>query len=217
MAEIVNKIFASIKTHGSLSVFLGGVIEEIIVPIPSPLISMGAGFLLIEPNLPLGKAVFKMISIVSLPFAFGATFGSLLAYGVAFLGGKPLVERVGKLFELSWGEIERVEKRFTKGKKDEFLIFILRAIPVVPVSLISATCGFLRIPPQEFLLFTFLGIVARSFILAFLGWRVGELYHNLAQGLDLVENIVSILFLVLAGAFLGLLYLKREKFLNSKS
>ena len=216
MAEIVNKIFASIKTHGSLSAFLGGVIEEIIVPIPSPLISMGAGFLLIEPNLPLGKAVFKMISIVSLPFAFGATFGSLLAYSLAFFGGKPVIDRVGRFFDLSWEEIEKAERRFTKGKKDEFLIFISRAIPVVPISLISATCGFLRIPLQEFLLFTFLGIVVRCFILAFLGWRVGEVYHNLAQGLDLVENIISIIFLVVAGAFLGFLYLKREKLKREK-
>ena len=216
MLGVIDKIFASIRSYGSVSVFLGGIVEEIIVPIPSPLISMGAGYFLIEPNLALGKALLKIVSLVSLPFSLGATFGSLLAYGISFLGGKPLIERIGKFFDLSWKEIEKAEKRFTKGKKDEFLIFILRAIPVVPVSLISATCGFLRIPLGEFLLFTLLGIVVHSFILAFLGWQVGELYHNLAYGLDRVENIVSIIFLSLAAAFLGLLYLKREKFLNSK-
>jgi len=216
MMGIVDKIFASIKTHGALSVFLGGVIEEIIVPIPSPLICMGAGYLLIEPNLSLGAAIFKIVSVISIPFAIGATLGSLLAYGVAFLGGKALIDRFGKFLDFSWKTIEIVEKRFTKGKKDEFLIFISRAIPVIPVSVISATCGFLRISPKEFLLFTFLGIILRSFILAFLGWQAGEVYHNLASGIDMVESIVSILLLLLAGGFLGFLYLKREKILNSK-
>ena len=51
MMGLIDKIFAAIKTHGMISVFLGGIIEEIIVPIPSPLICMGAGYLLIEPNL----------------------------------------------------------------------------------------------------------------------------------------------------------------------
>ena len=214
MTTVVDKIFASIKTYGVFSVFLGGVIEEIIVPIPSPLICMGAGYLLIEPNLSLGTAIFKIVSVISIPFALGATLGSLLVYGITFIGGKTLIVRFGKFFDFSWKTIEIVEKRFTKGKKDEFLIFITRAIPVIPVSVISATCGFLRIPPKEFLLFTFLGIVARSFVLAFLGWQVGEVYHNLAEGIDTIESIVTIFLLAIVGFFLGLLYLKREKILN---
>lgn len=215
MSLITNRIFFSIKSHSLLSVFLGGLIEEIIVPIPSPLISMGAGYLLIEPNFPLPQALLKILLIICLPFAFGATLGSLLAYGIAFWGGKPLIQRLGKFLDLSWKQIEKAEQKFTQGKKDEFLIFISRAIPVIPVSLISATCGFLRIPLKEFLTFTFLGIIIRCFILAFLGWQVGEVYHSLAEGIDLAENIVSILLLVFAGIFLGLLYLKREKILNS--
>ena len=214
MSGIVDKIFAAIKTHGIISVFLGGVIEEIIVPIPSPLIAMGAGYLLIEPTLPLGRALLKILVVISLPFAFGATLGSLFVYGIAFLGGKPMIIRFGKFLDLSWKKIETIEKRFTKGRKDEFLIFITRAIPVISVSVISATCGFLRIPPREFLLFTFLGIIVRSFILAFLGWQVGEVYHNLAEGIDTVESMVTIFLLALAGILLGFLYLKREKILN---
>lgn len=217
MLTIINKIFASIKTHPLISVFLGGIIEEIIVPIPSPLISMGAGYLLIEPNLSLGKALLKILRVVSFPFSFGATLGSLLAYGITFFGGKPITARFGKFFDLSWKEIEKVKERFKRGKKDELMILISRAIPVIPISLISATCGFIRIPLSKFLLFTFLGIIVRSFILAFLGWQVGEVYYRFARGIDMAENIVTILLLFFAAFFLGFLYLKREKFLNSKN
>ena len=37
----------SIRAHGAWSVFVGVIIESVIVPIPSPLIIMGAGFVLI--------------------------------------------------------------------------------------------------------------------------------------------------------------------------
>lgn len=217
MTSIIDQIFVSIKTNPLISVFMGGVIEEIIIPIPSPLISMGAGYLLIESNLPLLKALLKILVIVSLPFALGATLGSLLAYGIGYFGGKPLIIRWGKYLDLSWSQIEKVARRFTKGKKDEFLIFISRAIPVIPISLISATSGFLRISLKEFLIFTFLGIIVRSFIVAFLGWQVGEVYHNLASGIDMAENIVTVGLLSLAVAFLGFLYLKRGKILNSET
>ena len=44
------------RTHGQLSVFIGVMIEQIIVPIPSPMIIMGAGAVLILPGLSVPNA-----------------------------------------------------------------------------------------------------------------------------------------------------------------
>lgn len=46
-AQITAWILEAIKSHGMLAVILGVVIETIIVPLPSPLIIMTAGYLLI--------------------------------------------------------------------------------------------------------------------------------------------------------------------------
>ena len=51
MSEILNWIMESIRAYGAWSVFVGVIIESVIVPIPSPLIIMGAGFVLISPEL----------------------------------------------------------------------------------------------------------------------------------------------------------------------
>ena len=45
------------RAHGQLSVFVGVMIEQIIVPIPSPLIVMGAGAILIAPQLSIPQAI----------------------------------------------------------------------------------------------------------------------------------------------------------------
>lgn len=47
----MNWIMDSICAYGPRSVFVGVIIESVIVPIPSPLNIMGAGFILISPDL----------------------------------------------------------------------------------------------------------------------------------------------------------------------
>ncbi len=57
MTEIMNWIMDSIRAYGAWSVFAGVIIESVIVPIPSPLIIMGAGFILISADLKFFEAL----------------------------------------------------------------------------------------------------------------------------------------------------------------
>lgn len=41
---------ASIQAHGAWSVFIGVIVESVIVPIPSPIVIMGAGFFSHQPG-----------------------------------------------------------------------------------------------------------------------------------------------------------------------
>lgn len=210
----MNWLIEAIRTNGSLSIFLGGIIEEIIVPIPSPLVSMAGGAFLIGKE---GSVIFSLLKKVVLPFSLGATLGSSFVYLLAFFGGRFLIEKMEKYLGFNWQMVEKTRKKFIKGYKDEAAIFFLRAIPVVPVSLISGVCGVVRIDWKEFYLFTFLGLMVRSFILGFLGWQAGAAYETLVEGIDKIESLIYLLvFLVFLGV-LGFGYYKREKFFNSKS
>ena len=51
MTAMIDWIMESIRAYGPWSVFAGVIIESVIVPIPSPLIIMGAGFILISSEL----------------------------------------------------------------------------------------------------------------------------------------------------------------------
>jgi len=88
-----------------------------------------------------------------------------------------------------------MEHRFRAGQVNTS-IFFLRALPIFPLSVISAAAGLLRLPVKQFSLWTFYGAIPRCLFLGYLGWGIGETYHGIAKGLDRVESIVSGLLIV---------------------
>jgi len=207
ISEITQWIMELMRTHGQLSVFVGVMIEQIIIPIPSPLIIMGAGAILILPGLSIPNAFLQILWIIVLPGAIASTLGSYIGYMVSFYGGKALVLRFQRFLDVDWNQIERLEKRF-QGKREALSIFLSRAIPVFPISLVSIFAGLLRIPIKPFTIYTFLGSIFRCFFLGFFGWWIGATYEKAATHLDSVETIVSILMLVGMVAAFGYLYHK---------
>lgn len=198
------------KAHGQLSVFIGVMIEQIIVPIPSPLIIMGAGAILISPEFSIPNAFLQILWIIVLPGTVASTLGSYIGYTISYYGGKALVVRFQRFLDVDWGEIENLEKRFHE-KREALSIFLLRAIPVFPISLVSIFAGLIRIPIRPFTLYTFLGSIFRCFSLGFVGWWVGTTYERVATHLDSVETIISILMLIGMGAVLGYLYFRLRR------
>jgi membrane protein DedA with SNARE-associated domain len=210
ITEITQWIMESIRAHGQIAVFIGVMIEQIIVPIPSPLIIMGAGAILIAPALSIPNAFVQILWLIVLPGAIASTLGSYIGYLISFYGGKALVLRFERFLGVNWDEIGNLEKRF-EGKKEALTIFLTRAIPVFPISLVSIFAGLLRVPLRPFTLYTFLGSIFRCFILAFVGWWIGSTYEKVATHLDSVETVVSIFMLMGMAAALGYLYLKLRK------
>lgn len=211
MTKILESILAMIQKNGFLAMFTGGVVEQIIVPIPSPIITMAGGALLIEQGLPIFETIFSIFTKVSLPYTVGATIGTSLVYFIAYYGGKPILDNFGKYIGLSWKLIESVKKDFQKTIKDELFILIACTIPIVPVSLVTGFCGGFKIPPAKFYPMLFIALLIRATFLGFVGFQMGETFTSLAHGLDKIESLMTVI-----GAFLilGFLYLKREKYIK---
>ncbi len=182
-----------IRTLGLLGVFLGVIIESVIIPIPSPLIMMGAGFILLSPDIGFGEAMFPLLTI-ALVGAVASTLGSYIGYGIGYFGGRPAIQKYKWLFGVSWEEVEIINTRFEKHHSE--VIFTLRALPVVPLSVISFIFGICRIRWEKFTLWTFLGTIPRCFILATLGWIVGKTYDTLAQTIDFIETLTLVIIVV---------------------
>lgn len=93
-----------------------------------------------------------------------------------------------------------MERRFHAGQVNAS-IFFLRALPIFPLSVISAAAGLIRLPLKQFTLWTFYGTVPRCLFLGYLGWWMGETYHHIAYGIDKAETVVSVILIL---AILGL-------------
>jgi membrane protein DedA with SNARE-associated domain len=209
-------IIEAIKNNGPISVFFGGIIEQIAgVLIPSPLIPMSAGFLLIPAQVNFSRLLLLTAQKISLPYALGGTLGASLLYFLVFYGGRTLIEKTGKFFGLSLKEIDRFRLRFSRGFKDEILIFLLVVLPVSSISLIAGACAIIGIPAQEFFPLLLAGTFFRSLFLAILGWKIGETYQEILHGLEKTETIFSLLFLGVIFCVLAALYYRRKKFFNS--
>jgi membrane protein DedA with SNARE-associated domain len=172
------------------TLFLAGLIEELVVFIPSSAVFLGAGFAASAQGIPFDR-LFQSLGVASFAAGFGMTLGSLVAYALAYWGGKPAVERWGRYIGVSWRDIARAEARWSKGVRDEIAIIIARAVPFFPVSPVSVLCGLLRIPLGSFFIATIAGAAIRVSLLIVCGWYVGREYALYAAALESVSTALT--------------------------
>lgn len=179
-----------IQMYGPVSVFIGVMIEEIIIPIPSPLVIMAAGFVLIPATATLDQALGIAFFTITVPGAVAMTIGSLIVYAIGYYGGEKVVNKFGRFLDTNVKEIEKTARRIEKSKRIWVTIALLRAIFVVPTSLVSITSGFMRLNWKKFTISTFIGAFPRIFMLSLIGWQLGATYATLADSFSFVEDLV---------------------------
>jgi len=119
-----------------LYALVGGFIEEIIAPIPSPLIMTTAGSLLRLQ----GYGIIALF-LISFLAAFGKTIGSWIIYVVADKSKGLIVLRFGKFLGVTQQDVEKIGKRFDNTWKDDVLLVLLRAVPFIPGAPVAVVCG----------------------------------------------------------------------------
>ncbi len=202
MMQWVDMLHGAVIIYGFWGVLLASFTEEVIAPIPSAIVMLGAGALLLE-GAPLSlSGAGSLLFLVALPAAAGATVGSLVIYGASYYLGKPLIEKAGRFFGVSWHEVEHATQYFEKSNNDEKALFGARCIPVIPSVVVNVCCGLIRLPVKEFIVYTFLGFLVRAALMGLIGWQVGVVYGTLAGKFESAERI-----LLVAIGVLGLAYL----------
>ncbi len=198
ITALIHQLEVVVREYGAIGVFLAALSEEIIAPIPSSLVAMFAGFLLVPAEYTWLQALPAAFFKVALPMGVGITIGSLFFYAVAYFGGKPIILRYGKWFGLRWSLIEKTEAKFIKGRTDEIILLSLRSLPFVPSVAISAFCGLVHYPIKTFIVVSFIGSSIRSMIMVMTGWYVRGTYGAYAGIVSQVETFIFIaLFIVL--------------------
>lgn len=174
--------------YGVLGVFLATLLEEIVAPIPSPLVPLAAGFFLLPVDGSFLEATWKAVFTIAFPVSFGVTLGSLAVYGLGYMGGKPAIEKSKKWLGLSWKDLKKMEDKLIHGSGDEIVLFILRVLPIVPGVAISGFCGIVRYPLKTFIVITFLGAFVRALALGIVGWYARGLYTIYSETISNVEK-----------------------------
>lgn len=174
-------------THlGYFGIVLAMAIESCCIPLPSEIVMPLAGFLVLQ-----HPDRFSLPG-VALAGAIGCIIGSLVAYGIGAAGGRPLLLRYGRFILISHADSDRADRWFANYGAP--VAFFSRLLPVVR-TFISLPAGIARMNLSQFVLFTFLGSLIWSFVLALVGYNlVGQIVKltTVFHGLDIVILVLFV-------------------------
>lgn len=195
LSTIISSIESFIVSNASLAVFLGCILEQIIVPIPASLIVLASTFLLLKgTSFSLAALGILLVEIV-IPASLGITLGSLFYYYLAYKLGMPFVEKTSKYLGVSPEDVENVGRKVEKSHYDDFFIFLARCFPVIPSIAINLFCGLIKYDLKKYLLTTFFGSAVQILGWGMLAWLSGNIYSLFEDKISLVGNVITLIII----------------------
>ena len=163
LIQVIHDMVLAPSFYGGVAVLTTTLLNEILALIPYHILLSGQ-LLFLEG--PLSVELFRnLLLFVAVPVGLGTTIGSLVTYTLAYLGGKPAIERLGKYIKLSWTSVENVKNRLAGNWYDEVVFFALRAIPLLPSLPINVAAGLIRMRPITYIFLTLVGTIIKIMIL----------------------------------------------------
>lgn len=189
-----------------LFVLIGSFIEEVLAPVPALAVMLVTG----SAAAIQGKTVLDLIPLAIIA-ALGKALGAIIVYYLASTMGTLVLNKFGWLFKVSTEEIHHLGTYLKGTKRDYLILTILRALPIVPSSVVSLGCGLLKIPFKLFLITTFLGTIVRDGIFLYVGYSGVGVFENLAEESTNIEDILQTGFIIFVLLSFAYIYYRRSK------
>jgi membrane protein DedA with SNARE-associated domain len=202
LASVSGSITSFVGNHGVYAVFVLMAIDAVF-PAASELVMVYAGALasgafpsqhvvLFGHQVDSGGWAYVTMALAG---TLGYLVGSIAGWAIGDFGGRPFVERHGRLLHLGPGRLERAERWF--DRHDRWAVLLGRVTPVVR-SFVSIPAGVFRMPFGPYSLLTIPGAAAWAFAFAAIGYAFGSNYERFHHAFDIA---------LVAGAGLLVLYL----------
>jgi len=136
--------------------------------------------------------------VLSLPVAIfagssGAMLGNIAWYCAARALGlarlKPLIDRHGRWLTMDWAEVDRGERWFSRH--GYLFVCIGRMMPTIR-SLVSVPAGLMKMPLLPFVVWSSVGTLGWSAMLAIGGWVLGTRFAEMEAWLGLASSLLLI-------------------------
>lgn len=186
-----------ISTLGYPGIFILMTVEGIITPIPSELIVPFAGYLAAE-----GEMNLLLVVIVG---SAGAALGNTVAYLIGYRVGRPLIQRYGRYIMLDERDLALAERWF--AKYGDVGVLLGHAVPGIR-SFISFPAGIGRMRFRNFIVFSTLGALIWTSVLAVAGYVLIDEWRRFA---DATENIDILVVIAAIAVIVGYLYWTKKR------
>jgi membrane protein DedA with SNARE-associated domain len=202
VASISGSVTSFVGDHGVYAVFLLMAIDAVL-PAASELVMVYAGALasgafasqqvvLFGHEIESGLGAYVTMSLSG---TLGYLVGAIVGWAIGLYGGRPLVDKRGRLLHLGPERFDRAERWF--DRHDRWAVLLGRVTPVVR-SFVSIPAGIFEMPLAPYTLFTLIGSALWAFAFAAIGYAVGSNYERFHHFFDIA---------LVAGAALLVLYL----------
>jgi len=183
----------SFLTHAGYSALLiFGFLEACCIPISSEITFGFAGILAGQGHLNL--------ALVIVIGSLGELAGSFVSYGVGRLGGRPLIDRVGKYALITRRDVDRAE-RFFAGR-GSWAVAVGRMLPVIR-AFISLVAGVIGVPVAQFGVLNVIGTVIYATALSVIGYEVGSAWSSVSHDISIGGYVLVVLVVLAIVAFIA--------------
>ena len=195
MADFVINL---IGDYGYFGMFLGMVLEAVIIAIPSELILATGGILA-------SKGIFTFWNSFFIGL-LGSVFCAIAIYFMGYFGGKTFVKKYGKYFFMKEEELEKSDSWFNKYGMISALIG--RNFPIIR-TLISLPIGITKQSFIKFVIYTTIGSIPWTLAFTYFGYSLGENWIIINSYINYLKIPIRILIILIIIKLIIDLYKKK--------
>ena len=182
-----NFVIDLISNYGYLGMFLGMVLEAVIIVIPSELILATGGILA-------GRDIFSFWGAF-LTGLLGSTFCAVVIYFMGYFCGRPFIKKYGKYFFMKEQDIEKSDSWYQKYGLIAALIG--RNFPIIR-TLISLPIGIMRLSFFKFFIYTLIGSIPWTLVFVYVGYALGNNWIIINEYVSKLKGPIKLLLIILA-------------------
>jgi membrane protein DedA with SNARE-associated domain len=191
MHAFIDWIVVTVNSWGYSGIFILMALESTVLPVPSELVLIPAGYLVQQGQMNVLLALFAS--------TVGSLVGALVNYGFALWVGRPVLERYGRYFFVRPVLLAKTDAFFMRH--GAISTFTGRLIPGIR-HLISLPAGLCRMSLATFALYTSFGAGLWSIVLLALGYFIGDNAVLIEENLPLVTGAVLFFVAATVGGYL---------------
>jgi membrane protein DedA with SNARE-associated domain len=174
-----------LTSAGYAAVVLFGILQAACIPISSEITFGFAGVLAYE-----GHLNFAMVIIIG---TAAEMVGSYISYAVGWLGGRPLVHKLGRYVLVTQADVDRAE-RFLAGR-GAWAVPVGRMLPFIR-AFTSIVAGLVRIPPVRFGVLSLIGTAIYVTVMTSIGYWLGSEWKSISHGLAVAGYVIFALVVI---------------------
>ena len=187
-----------LTSAGYAALILFAFLEAACIPISSEITFGFAGVLAYQGHL-------NLVLVIILG-TLAELAGSYASYAVGRIGGKPVVQKLGRYVLVTESDVNRAE-RFLEGR-GAWAIPVGRMLPFVR-AFTSIVAGLVRVPALRFGVLSLIGTAIYATVLSVAGYQLGHAWNSVSHGLTIVGYV---LFVIVVFAIVGFVLYRLRQF-----